>query len=544
MKFLKNILIIIIALGLLTPYVPAQAVSPRGLIGGFITEPIQAKKDAAHLASLSKHVGVVFELTNLCLKGLATNVYGSCSIELEKANQKFIDESARIAEKKVGWLQKALDFVDEMAYILFKKVILDRLVDAFVQWIQRGGQGSIIGDWGQFFDDAGNIAAGEFVQGLGAGFLCSPFSLNLRLALLPVPTFSKVTCTLDQIIGNINNFFEDFRNGNWLAYQETWYPRNNFYGGTIIAIDESAKAEALGRDAAEKEALAGRGFLSWTKEIYIEDPTGPYKNQNGDFADAGYEGIRYKKIKRTMTPGTIAADTVTEVAIKTQFTRLIHAEDLSAYLTAIVDASINVLTKEGIKWLANAASRNAPPRINAQFPCAGLTGDAFKSCQYSVNSERKDFENSRSAIQSATTGSLSVRIELSNVLNQSIALQESYVEALSKLVSAGRTERTQELADEQAILDGLKDKLESNQSITNAIQAQDDKINDITPAAGITVDDYVALGNVNTQFVGDEFDAQEALLDAEKELEKIKEKVNSKLPEILSQLPAAPSGGQ
>ena len=51
---------------------------------------------------------------------------------------------------------------------------------------------------------------------------------------MPVEKFSKVTCSLNQIVGNINSFFENFRNGGWLAYQKL-VSKNNFYGATIIA---------------------------------------------------------------------------------------------------------------------------------------------------------------------------------------------------------------------------------------------------------------------------------------------------------------------
>ena len=61
---------------------------------------------------------------------------------------------------------------------------------------------------------------------------------------MPVEKFSKVTCSLNQIVGNINSFVENFRNGGWLAYQESWYPKNNFYGATIIANDLMAKTGA------------------------------------------------------------------------------------------------------------------------------------------------------------------------------------------------------------------------------------------------------------------------------------------------------------
>jgi hypothetical protein len=429
-----------------------------------------------------------------------------------------------------GTLTKSIaEYARKIAYALFKKVVLDRLVDSLVAWINRGGQGGIIEDWDQFFQDSANIAAGEFAQGLGAGFLCSPFNLHVQLALIPVDRFSKVTCTLNQIIGNINNFMEDFRNGSWLAYQETWYPRNNFYGGTIIAVDEAARAEALGRDAAEKEALAGRGFLSFTKEGYFISADGPYNDQKGTLAEPGYQGVRYKKDRRTVTPGAIVGVAAASLTVTTPINRIIHSDDLSLYLTAIVDAAINQLTKDGVKWLTGKlSSATRDTRVSPAFPCAGLTGEAFRVCQGSVNTERSEFKTTQTITQNTVFSSLETRNEINNVLSQSIALQTSYVETLEKSVAGGRTDLTQKLAEEQAILDTLQDKLESNLSITNQLQKQDDAISGITPATGITADNWIELGtNINAQYINDELDASEELLKAQNELAEIQNKVST-----------------
>src|SRR3989344_2880461 len=43
-----------------------------------------------------------------------------------------------------NFTEKALDFSRKMAYVLLKRVVLDRMVDSLIQWINRGGKGGII----------------------------------------------------------------------------------------------------------------------------------------------------------------------------------------------------------------------------------------------------------------------------------------------------------------------------------------------------------------------------------------------------------------
>ncbi|MBI3046217.1 MAG: hypothetical protein HYY86_01560 [Candidatus Harrisonbacteria bacterium] len=427
-----------------------------------------------------------------------------------------------------NFTEKALDFSRKMAYVLLKRVVLDRMVDALIQWINRGGQGGIIGNWDQFLQESADAAVGEFAQGLGAGFLCSNFGLNVQFTLLPVEKFNKVTCTLNQIIGNINNFTENFRNGSWLAYQETWHPRNNFYGATLIAIDEARSAEAKAKEAAQNKGLAGKGFLSFEKCELIADSRGNL-DAKGNPIRPGYAGIKYVKDCRVTTPGTVAAEAAVASVVTTPITRIIHADDLTVYLNAIVDAAINQLTKEGIKWMRDRATAGTPPRVNPAFPCAGLTGDNFRACINSASAEKSYFQAVQNITRDATVSSLETRTKIASILTQAINLQTSYVEALDRLISSGKgAGREPELANEQAILDVLNDRFESNQVILEALTSQSNGISGIELSNSVTAEDWAKLGaSANTQFIGDFADAESELSAAQDELKIIQDKVTA-----------------
>ena len=87
--------------------------------------------------------------------------------------------------------------------------------------------------------DAGDIAFDSVIREIGAAGLCSPFGLQVKLALLPVQKFStQISCTLDKVVKNINNFYVDFSVGGWDGYLLSLEPQNNFYGAMLLANDK------------------------------------------------------------------------------------------------------------------------------------------------------------------------------------------------------------------------------------------------------------------------------------------------------------------
>lgn len=450
--------------------------------------------------------------------------------------------SAYIAS--INWTTKILEAAKKAAYNAFKTAILDRLVNALISWINNDGKGSIVNNWGEFLEDAKNIAAGEFVRGISKGMLCSPFNLQVQLTLIPVDTFDSVTCTLNQVVGSIDSFMSDFRNGSWLAYQEVWYPRNNFYGATIIGLDELAKAEYAGIDKARSEAQAGQGFLSFSTCKMVEDPKGNFTKEGDDISAvlganaAAYTGPRYKKDCRVTTPGQVAAEATKEVLVKTPISRIINSDDLSAYLTAIYNASINRLTvaaKNGIAGLVSDATRDT--RIDPVFPCAGLTGAGFTACMNSVNAEKAEAGSFQTGTETIGATALDIRNQVSTALSQAIALQTSYVDSLTDLAACQSQTSSPEIIAEEDLLTSLQDKFESNQTFLDALTVTGSIItsNSVTPAELAQLGQLAAAAAASANNASD---AQLALNDAQTQLNEIQAKVADRLPGIQVQLDA------
>src|SRR3989344_4214283 len=154
---------------------------------------------------------------------------------------------------------------------ILKKQILDMMVDQIVVWIQGGGEPRFVTDWSGFLQDAMNETSGFFVEELGLQSLCSPFKLAIQASFIPIPPFTQRSqCTLDKIIQNVEDFAEDFNNGGWIAYSESWKPQNNFFGVLIMASAELADRQDRASGALWSEAIAGAGFLSTKKCVELK----------------------------------------------------------------------------------------------------------------------------------------------------------------------------------------------------------------------------------------------------------------------------------
>lgn len=286
-----------------------------------------------------------------------------------------------IISNVMEWAKDAARWAADKAWIIavevLKKRLLDMLVDQIVQWIQGGGSPKFITDWKGFLLDAVNEGAGDIIKQLGLGFLCSPFNLQIKLALSPFPKFSKrAECTLDKIVGNIQNFYGDFRNGGWIAYQEAWRPAGNFWGALIMTHDELLREGANRGVAASNEGVAGGGFLSTKRCVQPER----------DFETGELTGGCDKW--EITTPGKTIGDALSR-AVTSDIDYIVNSRDLGAYVAAISNAIYNRLIRGGIGGIQALLTPSSPPGgyipSGVSGSCAGLSGAALQACITSQN---------------------------------------------------------------------------------------------------------------------------------------------------------------
>lgn len=288
------------------------------------------------------------------------------------------------------------DFIDDLAMILAKRMV-DHIVSSTVKWAQSGFEGNpaYVTNPKQYFTDIADGVAGEFIQGSDLGFLCSPFQANIRLSLTqqyyePAP----FQCSLTEIVGNIDNFYDDFSQGGWDAwFSMTQVPTNNPYGAYLAAKIEldSRLAEAVGL---QKEQLNwDKGFIGWSDcevtnpEPWVSDAGGggtlPSRRPNPAHVQGKAVG---ECIKRgpTKTPGSVISDQLNQ-ALPKGLDQLVTAQHINQLISAFAAGLLQryVFGSKGL--FARTSSKDKPTgsaiTVNSRISRIDLDGDKIPEGQ-------------------------------------------------------------------------------------------------------------------------------------------------------------------
>ncbi len=149
------------------------------------------------------------------------------------------------------------------------KAVLQQITSSIVNWINSGfnGKPSFVTNFNQFFTNAGDQAAGEFIRGTGLAFLCSPFQLQIRIAIAQsYARRNSPSCTLSGVVKNINGFMNgNFAAGGWGGLlQFTTIPTNNPFGAYAYAQIGLQSSISSAQNNARNNLSPG-GFISLQK---------------------------------------------------------------------------------------------------------------------------------------------------------------------------------------------------------------------------------------------------------------------------------------
>lgn len=190
------------------------------------------------------------------------------------AEAQFTDPS-QVAQTAITARMLAMDIINGVAMTIAQKMI-DDIVRSTIDWAQTGfdGNPAYATNPGQYFTDIADGVAGDFIGGSELGFLCSPFQTQVRIALQrQYSRGPQFQCTLSQVAGNIEGFYQDFNQGGWDAwYTMTQNPANNPYGAFLEAQLELDKRIASAVGLEEKQLNWSQGFLSWRGECQMRNP--------------------------------------------------------------------------------------------------------------------------------------------------------------------------------------------------------------------------------------------------------------------------------
>lgn len=382
-----------------------------------------------------------------------------------------------------GWAKDALLWIKdhwlEMLRDVIVKRILDMMVDDIVQWIQGGGEPGFVTDFGGFMEDAFQAGVGDVIKQTNMAWLCSPFKAQLQLSVsyLPVQKFSqRIECTLDDIVANIEDFYANFENGGWIAYNEIWKPQNNFYGAILMTHDEMMIQGAKKQKAAENEVLAGAGFLSQKKceqkdeqEIYdclaAFSPTG--NPEDTDASDKEYCESQATCLKeKIVTPGDTVAQGIAD-AMGSDFR---YMEGAKTYMAAIINAVINRLFSEGLALMKGSDSEG--------------TSYDYSDTDY-ADTVDQDLETTKNEIKKEYEDFLGEKQYILNAKNQSLSSAEQTLQILQNIKnncsSCSPQPSDTEIQTVQSEIDRLRAEIAGLQLIITELDGLIAEINNISP---------------------------------------------------------------
>jgi hypothetical protein len=155
----------------------------------------------------------------------------------------------------------------------FAKQVISQMTTSIINWINSGFKGSpnFVTDLEGFLLNIADQTIGSYIQELGGplSFICSPFQLDIRIALTTNYVQAREgqvpSCTLSGALANIESFVAgNFEDGGWEAwFKITSQPQTYTPYGNLLAAEAQASVRILNAQGQETKILDfGAGFLS------------------------------------------------------------------------------------------------------------------------------------------------------------------------------------------------------------------------------------------------------------------------------------------
>lgn len=265
------------------------------------------------------------------------------------------------------------------------RIAIQKITTDTVNWINSGfnGQPAFVQDYSQFFSQVEDQAAGSVIQGSNLAFLCSPFQLQVRIAIAQsyASRNNAPSCTLSGIVGNIQQFANgDFSQGGWpglISFTTT--PTNNPYGAYMYG--QVAVQSAVGKaDVYNTEQLAnGQGFLSITEKYNCQPASGLSGADNG--------GVQDCQTKIT-TPGQAIVGSF-DANVQSTLNSLNLADSIDQILDALTNALITKIFNNGLSNLGNGQNGYGASLSTEDLQAEGEANDLLTSMQTSVQNAQE-----------------------------------------------------------------------------------------------------------------------------------------------------------
>lgn len=342
------------------------------------------------------------------------------------------------------------EYVLDPLTVLLREVLIQSITASIVNWINSGfeGEPAFITDLQGFMLDVGDQVVGRYIQGSELAGLCSPFQLNVRIALaLDYYSSDNVSCTLTGVLGNIDNAFGDFSSGNaWDSwYQLSINPNNNAYG-SFLSSRQALQQDISNAQSLESQKLNwGNGFKSFevcdknTKSAKPwVNPDGPQKPkakpwinpdgpQNPSGGGRNVANISAEKSGcKISTPGVIINEQLSKT-LGSGFKQLELADEINEIIGALLGQLVKQVlggSNGGFSGLSRS-SYNRPSYtdqlLNGSRSSSTIRGKSLEAIRTSLQSENKYRDAKQTSLDAVRVARGKVEI-----------LQQCYLEKVSQ----------------------------------------------------------------------------------------------------------------
>ncbi len=247
------------------------------------------------------------------------------------------------------------------------QTIIHNFTKSTLTWINSGfhGSPSFVTNPEAFLSDVGDIAAGQFIQGLGdvGQILCSPFDLNLRISFglslgvggATSPRYQYVGCRLSDVQKNIYNTFVGGQwggNQGWQNFVSISQGANNPYGAYLYGKDAMTQQIAAKTGTQLQKLNWGSGFLSSES---CTDASGNPVDVNSIDPNDEYNYM-YGINCETTTPGSVIQDQLNKT-LGIPAGVLSVSQDIDDILNALVNQGVTqIFSSMGLSGMSRGGS--------------------------------------------------------------------------------------------------------------------------------------------------------------------------------------------
>jgi hypothetical protein len=372
--------------------------------------------------------------------GLISFVRGIVSIR-EAHAQWVVHDPVTMWTRVAEWIKDSIKDIAKSLYITILRTLVNKLINQIqkqvVNWIAGGGKPKFVTNWKNLLSDAFSQAAGTAIQRMMPG-MCSSFGPLLQIALRPIPDiYDYTSCTLGDIERNITNFYNDFKNGGWVAYGSSLQPRNNFFGSLIEGSDIALREGARAQEAARNEAQSSQGFTG-VKRCTKTDPSGfegaAGLNKVGDIIERGGGNGKISALvecvqDETITPGSTVAGAL-HISLGWKASQIVSAQRLEELFAAIIDASVNRVIGLGLKFATQAMAGGAPSsggQVYSDLETAYSATSTVSGSEETPGGGKTDLGDAKTIREQAET--------ILSLLNQTVSSNNKWVNRQPTVIS-------------------------------------------------------------------------------------------------------------